>query len=371
MGLADSIPQIMKRLLSIDGGGLKGVFALKILQQMEHLLQQEKDDETYLLSDHFHYIGGTSTGAIIAAMISWGMPVREILLEYEKLGDVMFERRIWGRHKSKFQATVISQTLEKIFSEEDGTVSTLESKRLKTLLLVVTRNASTGSPWPITNNPKAKFNDLNSPGCNMKIPLWKLIRASTAAPTFFPPEEVTIYDDADDSEGVECLFEDGGVTPFNNPAYLLYLKATLPEYKLEWEQGEDKLHLVSVGTGYSKLGKQTLKENSLLKAAASIPAALIQSFQQYQDTLCRTKGYCEFGDVIDSELGDLVHASEKGKRAFGYVRYNHTFLKSDYADDPLIADKGINMDDVNCMPFLLKFGERYAQENVKLEHLAI
>ena len=47
-------------------------------------------------------------------------------------------------------------------------------------------------------------------------------------------------------------FEDGGVTPFNNTAYLLYTMATLPEYLLRWPDGKERMSLVSIGTGRVK-----------------------------------------------------------------------------------------------------------------------
>ena len=51
--------------------------------------------------------------------------------------------------------------------------------------MVVVRNHSTGSAWPLTNNPDANFNDPSRPDCNLNIPLWELVRASTAAPVYF------------------------------------------------------------------------------------------------------------------------------------------------------------------------------------------
>jgi patatin-like phospholipase/acyl hydrolase len=66
----------------------------------------------------------------------------------------------------------------------------------------------------------------------LKIPLWQLVRASTAAPVYFPPE-VLQRDSTDPSK--TFVFVDGGVTPHNNPAFLLYRMATEPAYRLNWK----------------------------------------------------------------------------------------------------------------------------------------
>ena len=110
-------------------------------------------------------------------------------------------------------------------------------------------NTVTDSPWMLSNCTRAKYNRadrnlLSSPDRNLDIPLAPLIRASTAAPIYFAPEELHVSQH-------RFLFQDGGVTPFNNPALLLFLMATLPEYGLRWETGEDRLLIVSVGTGSS------------------------------------------------------------------------------------------------------------------------
>jgi hypothetical protein len=63
---------------------------------------------------------------------------------------------------------------------------------------------------------------------------------------FFPPE--TLNRDPGDP-GKSFIFQDGGITPYNNPAFLLFRMATQPAYRLEWKTGEQRLLLVSVGTG--------------------------------------------------------------------------------------------------------------------------
>ena len=109
--------------------------------------------------------------------------------------------------RTKFEDDKLSQMLRDVIGED----TTLGSEKLRTLLMIVLRNATTDSPWPLTNNPPAKYNDATRPGCNLKLPLWQLVRGSTAAPTYFPPEVIHINRD--------FIFVDGGVTMYNNPAF--------------------------------------------------------------------------------------------------------------------------------------------------------
>ena len=111
-------------------------------------------------------------------------------------------------------------------------------------------------------------------------------------------------------------FEDGGVTPVQQPAYLLYTMATLPEYRLQWPDGKERMSLVSIGTGRVKTGRGSKLDQNLLGQAKSVPAALIGSAQWIQDLLCRQHGECRHGEPLDSELGDMIR--ENPRAAFLY-----------------------------------------------------
>ncbi|MEY3897492.1 MAG: hypothetical protein RLZZ214_3013, partial [Verrucomicrobiota bacterium] len=213
-------PTPRARLLSFDGGGIRGLFSLEIARRIESLLREKHADPHLVLADHFQYISGTSTGAIIATFLSWGLPVDEVIRLYRENARVMFTKSGFGSmHKHRFAGQPISDFLRNFFVEDDGSPATLGTSKLKTLLLVVTRNASTGSPWPLSNNPHAVYNDHTQPGCNLDLPLWQIVRASTAAPTFFPPEAIEITDQKSGTTSTQLFaFEDGGVTPFNNPS---------------------------------------------------------------------------------------------------------------------------------------------------------
>jgi patatin-like phospholipase/acyl hydrolase len=80
----------MNRLLSLDGGGMRGIFTLEILQRVETLLRDRYQNPNLVLADYFNFIGGTSTGAILAGLLSWGRPVEEIKEFYEQFASSVF-----------------------------------------------------------------------------------------------------------------------------------------------------------------------------------------------------------------------------------------------------------------------------------------
>lgn len=312
-----------RKLLALDGGGIRGLITIEVLAELEHqirngLIGQGKlgADAPFVLADYFDYIAGTSTGAIIATALSVGMSVDKIRGFYEQSGEAMFEPA--GLLKRTFLSKYEDKALAGILQETFGATATLGDASLKTLLLLVMRNVTTDSPWTLSNNPQAKYNDRERPDCNLNLPLWKLIRASTAAPTFFPPEQVTVGER-------EFIFVDGGITPYNNPAFQLFLMATTQPYNLNWETGEEKMLLVSVGTGLTPKVQPDLKAGGmhLLYQAQSLPLALMFAAQNEQDLLCRSFGKCLAGDAIDREVGTLIGASGPTEsKLFTYARYD-------------------------------------------------
>jgi patatin-like phospholipase/acyl hydrolase len=318
-----------KRLLTIDGGGIRGLISIEILARLQELLRKAYDDDDLRLSDYFDYVGGTSTGAIIAAGVALGMTIEEIRNLYELGARVMLKPApFFSQWRYRYRATGLTAALREHLGEtrlgDPGLPQTGVSnvRELKTLLLLNMYNCNTDSPWPLSNNPKAKYNrGTEQDGNNLFLPLWQLVRASTAAPTYFPPERVVV--------GPETfVFVDGAVTPYNNPSFLLYVMATLDEFQLRWERGEDRLLLVSIGTGSIPDAKRELKASqmTLLYSARQVPGALIYSATVEADKLCRIVGRCLFGEPLDSEIGDLIEplSTRTPSRAkdFTYVRYD-------------------------------------------------
>src|SRR4029453_12205026 len=63
----------MRRILSLDGGGIRGIFTLQVLKQIETLFRDARSRPDLVLRDEFHLFAGTSTGAVIATCLAWGM----------------------------------------------------------------------------------------------------------------------------------------------------------------------------------------------------------------------------------------------------------------------------------------------------------
>lgn len=348
-----------KKLLAIDGGGIRGVLALEILAEVEAQLRQELcRDDTFVLADYFDYIAGTSTGAIIAAGLSCRMPVARLREFYSTHAKPMFDHAfITQWYKQRYS----SERLQELLQETFGDI-TLGDDRLDTLLMMVLRNATTDSPWPLSNNPAGMFNAADREDSNLHLPLWQLVRASTAAPVYFPPEKIQVGQR-------DFVFVDGGLTMYNNPAFHLFLMATLGVYRLGWPTGEDKLMLVSVGTGTAPKAVDTLRPDdmNLLFNATSVPAALMSAALHQQDLLCRVFGRCRHGAILDDEVGDLTVDRDglPGPRLFSYVRYNAELTRAGldalglYDIEPESVQK---IDSVDHIGDLQRIGRRAARE---------
>lgn len=347
-----------KKMLALDGGGIRGVITLEVLARLENILRETKaaGSPDFRLADYFDYIAGTSTGALIASGLSIGMSVPEIARFYYDSSRQMFSRAGYlQRFRYKYEDEKLAGLLKTVF----GNSTTLCSERIRTLLLLVMRNATTDSPWPISNNPRAKFNDRSSAGCNLDLPLWQLVRASTAAPTYFPPERIKVGDQ-------EFLFVDGGVTTYNNPAFQLFLMATLEPYRLQWPTGADNMLLVSVGTGIAPNAQAMLKESdmTLLYNAQSIPSALMLAASHEQDMLCRVFGECMVGPVINTEVGDFIGDKGVGPKLFTYLRLNAKLSAEGLSGLGLrgIEVEGVQqLDSVDHIPELKQIGQAVAQ----------
>lgn len=367
-----------RKLLALDGGGIRGTITLRVLERLEAKLREALNaGSEFRLCDFFDLIGGTSTGAIIATALARRMSVAEVAQFYREFGHKVFvKQKIWERWQSLYGEGELAQTLQQTFGAE----ADLAPENLGCVLVVVTRNATTDSAWPISSNPFAKYNDPTRSDCNLRIPLWQLVRASTAAPVYFPPEIIR-WDPHDDEKAF--VFVDGGTTPYNNPAFLLFRMAAEPAYRLGWPTGERNLLVVSVGTGWAPVigAPADDPDTNVLSSAINTLSALMSQASVDQDVNCRIIGRCAYGGIIDRELHDLIAVdpgSEDRKvpldkdlgKAFTYVRYNAELTEEGLAQLGLAGidpDQVRKMDSVDHISDLETIGEKVAQL-VDLDH---
>jgi patatin-like phospholipase/acyl hydrolase len=361
-----------KKILALDGGGIRGMIAVEVLGAIESLLHEKlKKGPDFVLADYFDFVAGTSTGAIIAACISLGMKVDTIRGFYIGSGRDMFDKAsVLKRFRYKYEDDKLAEKMRGIFGKD----TLLGSEKLRTVLMMVMRNATTDSPWPLSNNPFAKYNlperrEKPHYDCNLDFPLWQLVRASTAAPVYFPPEVIKMGPN-------EFVFVDGGITTYNNPAFQAFLMATLEPYKMNWPAVEDKLLVVSIGTGSSPKANENLdpSEMNLIYNAGSIPSALMFAALNEQDLLCRVFGKCLAGDPLDREVGDLMGATGPvGQKLFTYLRYNAELTSEGLKALGLSAIEPKNvqkLDSIDYIPDLQRIGKAIGSMKIKEEHFA-
>jgi uncharacterized protein len=336
-----------KRILALDGGGVKGIVTIAFLEKIEELLRERSGRSDFRLSDYFDLVGGTSVGSLLATLIALGYPVSEIKQKFNDWTPQIF-RRPWPAIPiltPRFTSRGLRNHAHKLLGEQ-----TLESAELKTGLAIITKRLDTGSPWVLTNNPHAKY--WNDPENfeylgNRHYRIADLVCASTAAPYYFAPKKIRMVPQTSGfglpgsfSEG-SGLFVDGGVSPFNNPALMLLMLAGIKGYQFDWKLGADQLFMVSVGTGSYRL---RLKPSFLMRwLPAYFAVKALQSLAADSDVVSLTfLQWLSKPDKpweINSEIGnmkdELIHAAEqKPEPLLSFVRYD-TRLEMPWLTDVL------------------------------------
>ncbi|XP_008828913.1 calcium-independent phospholipase A2-gamma isoform X2 [Nannospalax galili] len=231
IGYVDPVKGRGIRILTIDGGGTRGVVALQTLRKLVELTQKP-------VHQLFDYICGVSTGAILAFMLGlFHMPLDECEELYRKLGsDIFSQNVIVGTVKMSWShAFYDSQTWEKILKDRMGSALMIETARnpmcpkVAAVSTIVNRGIT---PKAFVFRNYGHFPGTNSHylgGCQYKM--WQAIRASSAAPGYFA--EYALGND---------LHQDGGLL-LNNPSAL-----AMHECKCLWPDAPLEC-IVSLGTG--------------------------------------------------------------------------------------------------------------------------
>ena len=330
-----------KRILSLDGGGIRGALTAGYLEKLEKIIRDKTGDQNMLLCDYFDLIGGTSTGAIIAALLATGKTATEVKDLYLSMGGKIFKgKRDWWNPLETFKflkAEFSEKYLEEALNDFLGDI-TIGDNRIRTGLCIVTKRADTNSVWPLINHPGGKYYQHNK-----DYLLKDVLRASSAAPSYFVPQLLKV------DEGMNGAFVDGGVSMANNPSLQLFKVATLSGFPFHWQKGKDKLFVVSLGTGNGLYNMKTndITDNWLLNWASEVPDMLMSDASWENQTIMQWLSYCPNAKVIDREMGDLKNdfIGDSDTALLTYLRFNQVIAVDDL-NQLKIKDKAFNDKDV-------------------------
>ncbi|MGB3507915.1 MAG: patatin-like phospholipase family protein [Microcoleaceae cyanobacterium] len=228
------------KILSLDGGGIRGVITARILIEIEKQIQAQKGQS---LHEYFDLVAGTSTGSIIAAVIATGMKSSNILKLYQQEGMTIFPYQsrwsrkrlplIWkyGPSAPKFSNEGLINVLKKYLYRQDRTAIRLQEIS-EINLLIVAYNMFLESPTIFVNyHPEIPKQTI----WYDNLPLWEICVSSSSAPTYFPAYEFKNGD-------LSLPHIDGGIAA-NNPTLAAITYAIKLGHKLE------DISIISIGTG--------------------------------------------------------------------------------------------------------------------------
>ncbi len=307
-----------KRILTIDGGGVRGAIAVAFLARIETLLA-ERAGRPVRLCDHFDLIAGTSTGSLVALALSLGYSAAELRAFYAAIAPKVFRRRSW--RVLGLQAKFDGDALSRAVRAQIGDVR-LDSPALQTGLAIVTKRLDTGSTWLLSNNPRAPYWDDAPDGRyigNRRFDAATVVRASAAAPHYFDPQLLPIT-----PGGPDGLFIDGGLTPHNNPALAAFLMVRASAYGLCWPATPQALHIVSLGTGAHRvtLSAARARRTHALGLAFKALTGLVADGSHMVLTMMQWMGDCPRPGVVNSEVGTLAGERPGTEKLFRFVRYD-------------------------------------------------
>ncbi len=299
-----------KRILSIDGGGIRGIIPGMVLEYIE----QKTGKRT---AEMFDLLAGTSTGGILALGLtkknSQGHPfftASELIDIYKKDGATIFTERLQGKWdellQSKFGSENREQVLHKYFQD------TLLSEALQEVL-ITSYDIEKRLPVFFTNKPEATLEKYRSfEKICAEYTIKEAGMATSAAPTFFPPYKLK----NSSAEGHYALV-DGGVFA-NNPASLAMMEMMI-SYKRDTGEflSRNDILLVSLGTGSltRRYPYDEAKSWGLLKwiipIIGIISDAQSESVACQQEQLLLPEQYYRFQCLLDVANDDMDNATKE------------------------------------------------------------
>ncbi len=268
-------------ILSLDGGGIRGLILLQQLVVLEQKLGKP-------LCEVFNLISGTSTGGIIAVLLSLGYTAEELLNFYIVHGEKIFNKKWYrlGIFRPKYDDEYFNFIIKEYIKD-------LTLKDVKCDVLIVGYNVSTMDKI-IFKSRKAKVDD------KYNYSLFDVIRSTAAAPSFFKPHKIA-----------DQLYVDGGLV-INNPSLVSYIEAI--NYDIKY----NKINLISFSTGTKEkpLSKKIIKGGLIRWVSPTVDILLTEQAQTtdyfLNSIFLKEKGnYLRCNSFIDKSSGKIDDVSKK------------------------------------------------------------
>ncbi|KAH8742904.1 acyl transferase/acyl hydrolase/lysophospholipase [Diaporthe sp. PMI_573] len=337
------------RILSLDGGGIRGKSSLLILENiMERIRESQGLNQVPRPCEYFDLIGGTSTGGIIAIMLGrLRMTVNECIQAYDKVSEAAFtpKRRIFplpAEPKGAFSATALEKAIKQVVRENctDPECTAKRSKDCahddllfrdttctKTVVLAIRKANIGGRPELF----KTYDTDIAFQDCC----IWQVARATSAATTFFKSIQVG----RDKIEFIDAGFG------YNNPAEILIAEAERLFF------GHDQLRILSIGTGLEKVVPIQNSRLVILKALKAMATESKKVAKRLEDKYKDGGQYYRFNveqGLEDITLSDYQEANTIAAHTRSYLADNQRALQKfldDFFNPPeghsrLIAEPG-------------------------------
>ncbi|MEA3495640.1 MAG: patatin-like phospholipase family protein [Bacteroidota bacterium] len=313
------------RILSLDGGGIRGIIPATILKYVEEKIIEITNNPNSRIADFFDIIVGTSTGGILSCFYLTPNPeqnennpsskftAEQALEFYSEKGYTIFnasKRKSWLGLRQIVNATKYSpQNLENIFQEKFGE---LKMSELIKPCIVTT--------YDLIKKTSFFFKNLETEKDKQEFRVKDVARSTSAAPTYFPPAEITNFKSNEKMANI-----DGGVFA-NNPTMCAYAEcsnSTITEIKNP--SAKDML-ILSIGTGGGQFGLPDVDKSGnwgVINWAKSIPEIMMDGSI----------------DTVHYQMKHLFGTLEK-QHKFNYKRVDVPLDKRDYSKDMADASKG-------------------------------
>jgi len=315
------------KVLSLDGGGIRGYLSIKILANIEQILN-EQNNEDINIGQRFDLIVGTSTGGIIASALAIGKSAKEVLGLYKDLIPKVFQSEENGVFAPKYSNNILKKELHNILG--DTTLSDV-----KTDLCITSVDVENATP----RFHKSGYFDRNSPRLDEK--LTDLALATSAAPTYFSLV----------STKHSTNLTDGGVVA-NNPSMVGLIDAM----QINGNDVEN-IVLVSIGTGeqpcmpyeVDKL-KNAGKQNWIVDIDDNTKIAkAIKSFKKGESKIKICKDFIfSKQKVFDSKGSPLIELLMDSQSKLAHFQVGF-LLKDNYLRINPKMNSSIALDDVSKM----------------------